>query len=67
MGGACGTSGKEDKYTQVQIFGGKPRNRACENDIKMDIKGIERDRVDWMRLVSEQGVVVNNVMKHRFP
>jgi hypothetical protein len=48
---------------------GRPRRR-CEYNIKMDLREIELDGVDWIHLAHDRDrwrVIVNTVMKFRIP
>jgi hypothetical protein len=59
MGGECSTHQRDEKYT---IFAGKPERKGplgrprerCEDDIKMDIREIEWECVDWIHLSQDR-------------
>jgi hypothetical protein len=63
MGGTCSTYGKEEKC--IQILVGNPEGRRplerpkrrWKNKIKIDLKQIEWNGGDWVRLVRDRAVV----------
>jgi hypothetical protein len=76
MGGACSTIGGEEECIQ-DIGGkarrkgtiGKPRRRWVDN-IKMDLREIECDGVDWIDMAQHRdqwGAHVNAVLNLRVP
>jgi hypothetical protein len=68
----------EDKKNAYRILVGKPEGkrplgkprRRWVNNIKMDLRGIGRDSVDWIDLAQDRGqwrALVNTAMNLRVP
>jgi hypothetical protein len=53
----------ERKRKACRFFVGNCKNRAWENDIKIAIKDIGRECMDWMRLAQSRGFQSQAVMK----
>jgi hypothetical protein len=75
MGGACNTHESDDAYS---IFIGKPQTKRPlwrprhrrEDNIRMDLREIGWEGVDWMHLAQDRDqwrAVVNTVMNVRYP
>jgi hypothetical protein len=71
MGGSCSTRGGDEKLIQNSAGKsegkkalGRPRHR-WEGNIRMDVRGVEYEGVDWIHLAENRNqwrVVVNTVM-----
>ena len=76
MGGACSTYGERRGVYWVLVGKregkrplGRPRRR-WEDNIKMDLSGVEREGTDWINLAQDRDrrrALVNAVMNLRFP
>ena len=61
---ACGVSGEHEGKRLER------RKRRCKDNIEMDLKEMEWQRADWIRLaqdVEEWQILVNAVMNLRIP
>jgi hypothetical protein len=76
MGGACNTIG--EKKNAYRIFVGKPKGkrpvgkprRRWVDNIKMDLREIGWDRVDWINMAQDRDqwkALVNTVLNLRVP
>jgi hypothetical protein len=76
MGWACSTHGG-NKYF-IQNFGRKPEGkipllrptRSWEDNIRMDLRKIRQEGVDWMHVFQDRNqwwVLVNTVVNRRLP
>jgi hypothetical protein len=76
MGGACGTSGRDEKCVHVLVgkpegkrLLGRPRRR-WEDNIRMDFREIGWECVGWIHLAQDRDkrrAIVNTVMNLRVP
>jgi hypothetical protein len=76
MGRACSTNGEKRNACRILVGKpevkrplGRPRRRWVDN-IKMDLREIGWDGVDWINLARDRDqwrALVNRVMNHRVP
>jgi hypothetical protein len=76
MGRACSTNGEKRNAYRILVGKpegkrqlGRPRNRRVDN-IKMDLREIGWDGMDWIDLAQDRGkwrALVNTVMNLRVP